>query len=267
MGRWGKLVLFEQAPCYTKQAHLAGERNSRQYPKDKIMAKKVSKRLQLAQAKVEKRPYPPLEAMQLLKETATAKFPESAEAHVRLGIDPKYADQQLRTTVVLPKGTGQKVRVAVIARGEKVAEALQAGADLAGTEDLIEEISKGRMDFDKLIATPDVMPMVAKLGKLLGPRGLMPNPKGGTVTFDLAAAIREFKGASWSSEPTKRALCISCLAKPPSVLRICWSISRRYRRPLIATNPLELRANTGVPYLCQLPWALLLRWIFPPCAI
>jgi large subunit ribosomal protein L1 len=158
------------------------------------MAKKVSKRLQLAQAKVEKRPYPPLEAMQLLKETATAKFPESAEAHVRLGIDPKYADQQLRTTVVLPKGTGQKVRVAVIARGEKVAEALQAGADLAGTEDLIEEISKGRMDFDKMIATPDVMPMVAKLGKLLGPRGLMPNPKGGTVTFDLAAAIREFKG-------------------------------------------------------------------------
>jgi large subunit ribosomal protein L1 len=158
------------------------------------MAKKVSKRLQLARAKVEKRAYPPLEAMQLLKETATAKFPESAEAHVRLGIDPKYADQQLRTTVALPKGTGQEVRVAVIARGEKVAEALQAGADIAGTEDLIDEISKGRMDFDKLIATPDVMPMVAKLGKLLGPRGLMPNPKGGTVTFDLAAAIKEFKG-------------------------------------------------------------------------
>ncbi|MFN3926962.1 MAG: 50S ribosomal protein L1 [Pseudanabaenaceae cyanobacterium] len=157
------------------------------------MAKKISKRLRALQAKVEDRPYAPLEAMQLLKETATAKFPESAEAHVRLGIDPKYADQQLRTTVVLPKGTGQTVRVAVIARGEKVAEALSAGADIAGTEELIEEISKGRMDFDKLIATPDVMPMVAKLGKLLGPRGLMPNPKGGTVTFDLASAIKEFK--------------------------------------------------------------------------
>lgn len=158
------------------------------------MTKKISKRLKAAQSKVKPEAYQPLEAMELLKETATAKFLESAEAHVRLGIDPKYADQQLRTTVALPKGTGQTVRVAVIARGEKVAEATAAGADLVGSEELIDEISKGMLDFDLLIATPDVMPQVAKLGKLLGPRGLMPSPKGGTVTFDLATAIAEFKG-------------------------------------------------------------------------
>jgi len=155
--------------------------------------KKISRRLQELQKKVETRPYQPSEAIALLKETATAKFPESAEAHIRLGIDPKYADQQLRTTVTLPKGTGQTVRVAVIARGEKVTEASNAGADLAGSEELIEQIQKGMMDFDLLIATPDMMPQVAKLGKLLGPRGLMPSPKGGTVTFDLPQAIAEFK--------------------------------------------------------------------------
>jgi large subunit ribosomal protein L1 len=154
---------------------------------------KLSKRTQELQKKVSDRLYEPLEAINLLKETATAKFAESAEAHIRLGIDPKYTDQQLRTTVVLPKGTGQEVRVAVIARGEKVSEATAAGADVAGSEELIDEIQKGRMDFDKLIATPDVMPQVAKLGKLLGPRGLMPSPKSGTVTFDLAQAISEFK--------------------------------------------------------------------------
>ncbi len=154
---------------------------------------KLSKRLQAAQAKVEDRLYEPLEALELLRETATAKFTESAEAHIRLGIDPKYTDQQLRTTVILPKGTGQTIRVAVIAKGEKVAEATAAGADLAGSEELINEIQQGMMDFDVLIATPDVMPQVAKLGRQLGPRGLMPSPKGGTVTFDLAKAITEFK--------------------------------------------------------------------------
>lgn len=154
---------------------------------------KISRRLQELNKKVEDRAYEPLEALSLLKETATAKFPESAEAHIRLGIDPKYADQQLRTTVALPKGTGQSIRVAVIARGEKVTEATNAGADLAGSEELITEIQKGTIDFDLLIATPDMMPQVAKLGKLLGPRGLMPSPKGGTVTFDLPQAIAEFK--------------------------------------------------------------------------
>ncbi|MBW4638475.1 MAG: 50S ribosomal protein L1 [Gloeocapsa sp. UFS-A4-WI-NPMV-4B04] len=157
------------------------------------MTKKLSRRLRELQQKVEDRAYDPLEGLSLLKETATAKFPEAAEAHIRLGIDPKYTDQQLRTTVALPKGTGQIVRVAVIARGEKVAEANNAGADIVGSEELIDEIQKGRMDFDIVIATPDVMPQVARLGKLLGPRGLMPSPKGGTVTTDVGQAIAEFK--------------------------------------------------------------------------
>jgi large subunit ribosomal protein L1 len=157
------------------------------------MTKKYSRRYQELAKKVEARVYEPLEALTLLKETATAKFAESAEVHVRLGIDPKYTDQQLRTTVALPKGTGQTIRVAVVARGEKVAEAAAAGADLSGSEELIAEIQNGMMDFDLLIATPDMMPQIAKLGRVLGPRGLMPSPKAGTVATDLAAAIAEFK--------------------------------------------------------------------------
>lgn len=157
------------------------------------MSNKTSRRMRALLEKVEPRTYGPLEALTLVKELATAKFVESVEAHVRLGIDPKYTDQQLRTTVALPKGTGQVVRVAVIARGEKVAEATAAGADISGSEDLIAEIQQGMLDFDVLVATPDMMPQVAKLGRLLGPRGLMPSLKGGTVTFDIGQAISEFK--------------------------------------------------------------------------
>lgn len=133
------------------------------------------------------------EAAALVKKNAGAKFDESVEVHMRLGIDPKQSDQQVRGTVLLPHGTGKAKRVAVIAKGEKVKEAQAAGAEEVGAADLIEKISKGGMDFDVLVATPDMMKDVTRLGKVLGPRGLMPNPKSGTVTFDLAKTIKELK--------------------------------------------------------------------------
>ena len=155
--------------------------------------KKLSKRMALLSEKIEDKQYSPQEALKIVKDSANAKFDETIEAHIRLGIDPKYTDQQLRTTVALPNGTGQSVRIAVITSGENVAKAKSAGADLFGEEDLVDDINKGNMDFDLLISTPDMMPKVAKLGRVLGPRGLMPNPKAGTVTADIASAIKEFK--------------------------------------------------------------------------
>ena len=133
------------------------------------------------------------ERVKLLVEASYAKFDEGVDLAIRLGVDPKKADQMVRGTAVLPHGTGKKVRVLVFAKGQKEKEAQDAGADMVGADDLIEKISKGWLEFDKAIATPDMMGSVSKLGKILGPRGLMPNPKVGTVTFDLERAIREIK--------------------------------------------------------------------------
>ncbi len=133
------------------------------------------------------------EALELLPQICFAKFDETVELALRLGVDPRHADQMVRGSVALPHGLGKSVRVLVFAKGEKEKEAQEAGADTVGGEDLIEKIQKGWMDFDKAIATPDVMGMVSKLGKILGPRGLMPNPKVGTVTFEIAKTVKEMK--------------------------------------------------------------------------
>lgn len=174
---------------------------------------KSSRRYNQLLKKITQSFYGPVEAIALLKELSNAKFIETADVHIALGLDPKYADQQLRTTVVLPKGTGRTVRVAVIARGEKVAEAVAAGADLAGSEDLIDEITQGRLDFDRLIATPDVMPLIAKLGRLLGPRGLMPSPKAGTVTNNLFESITEFKAGKLEYRVDRTGIVHVCFGK------------------------------------------------------
>jgi large subunit ribosomal protein L1 len=139
------------------------------------------------------RAYPPAEAVDLVKQTSIVNFDPSVEAHLRLGVDPRHADQMVRGTVVLPHGTGKVVRVAVFAQGEKAQEALRAGADEVGGEDLVKKIEGGWLEFDVAVATPDMMGMVGKLGRILGRRGLMPNPKAGTVTFDVERAINEVK--------------------------------------------------------------------------
>ena len=157
------------------------------------MAKK-SKAYRAAEEKIDGTPLAPLEAFQKVKEVAFAKFDETVEVHFRLGIDTRKADQNLRGTVSLPNGSGKSVRVAVFAEGDAARAAEEAGADIVGSDDLVADIQAGNIDFDAAVATPDQMSKVGRLGKILGPRGLMPNPKLGTVTPDVAKAIKELKG-------------------------------------------------------------------------
>jgi large subunit ribosomal protein L1 len=157
----------------------------------------AGKRLKSAREGVDHiKAYPLEEAVKLVKERAKAKFDETIEVAMNLGVDPRHADQMVRGVVSLPNGTGRSQRVAVFARGDKAEEARKAGADVVGAEDLVETVQKGTIDFDRCIATPDMMPLVGRLGKVLGPRGLMPNPKVGTVTNDVAAAIKDAKGGA-----------------------------------------------------------------------
>jgi large subunit ribosomal protein L1 len=156
---------------------------------------KIGKRLKAARAAFEgKENLAVADAVALVKANASAKFDETVEVAVNLGVDPRHADQMVRGTVNLPNGTGKTVRVAVFARGDKADQARAAGADIVGAEDLMQEIQGGKIDFDRCIATPDMMPIVGRLGKILGPRNLMPNPKIGTVTPDVAEAVRAAKG-------------------------------------------------------------------------
>ena len=149
-----------------------------------------------ARGKVEPKMYPLEEALRTVRDASFAKFDETVEIHMRLGVDPKHADQMVRGVCNLPKGSGRTVRVAVFARGPKAEEAQAAGADIVGAEDLVEEVQKGNINFDRCIATPDMMGLVGRLGKVLGPRGLMPNPRVGTVTMDVAEAVAAAKGGA-----------------------------------------------------------------------
>jgi large subunit ribosomal protein L1 len=154
----------------------------------------MGKKIKAALEKVEmKKQYSLEEAIRLVKESSYVKFDESVDLAINLGIDSRKSDQMVKGSVVLPHGIGKKVRVLVFAKGEKEKEAVEAGADIVGSEDLVEKITKGWLDFDKAVSTPDIMGLVGKLGKILGPRGLMPNPKLGTVTFDIAKAVKEIK--------------------------------------------------------------------------
>jgi large subunit ribosomal protein L1 len=154
----------------------------------------MTKRIKATEALIDRaKPYSVEEAMDIVKKAPAAKFDETVDLSIRLGVDPKHADQMVRGAIVLPHGLGKTVRVAVFAKGEKEREAREAGADVVGAEDLVEKVQGGFMDFDSTIATPDLMGQVGRLGKVLGPRGLMPNPKLGTVTFDVARAVREVK--------------------------------------------------------------------------
>jgi len=158
---------------------------------------KLGKRMAAAIENIDReRLYDLTDAVKMVKERATAKFDETVEIAINLGVDPRHADQMVRGVVKLPHGTGRSLRVAVFARGSKADEALEAGADVVGAEDLAERVQKGEIDFDRCIATPDTMPIVGRLGKILGPRGLMPNPKLGTVTQDVAQAVADAKGGS-----------------------------------------------------------------------
>ncbi|HXO21180.1 MAG TPA: 50S ribosomal protein L1 [Thermoanaerobaculia bacterium] len=154
---------------------------------------KHGKKFKQAVAKVEAKPYPLGEAIQLVKDASFVKFDETMEIAMRLGVDPKHADQMVRGTVVLPHGLGKTARVLVFASGEKIREAEEAGADFVGGDDMAKKIEGGWLDFDAVVSTPDMMRVVGRLGKVLGPRGLMPNPKAGTVSFDVAKAVQEIK--------------------------------------------------------------------------
>jgi large subunit ribosomal protein L1 len=177
------------------------------------MSRKPGKKTEIARKQVEARPYTLAEAAAVLKKAHFVKFDETVELVVNLGVDPKHSDQMVRGTVVLPNGLGKSKRVLVIAGGEKVREAQEAGADFVGGEDMVQKIQEGWTDFDAVIATPDMMKSAGRLGKVLGPRGLMPNPKTGTVTFEVAKAVKEVKAGKVEFRVDKAGIVHSPIGK------------------------------------------------------
>ena len=177
------------------------------------MARKVGKNTEKARKLIETRPYKLAEAAEALKKARFAKFDETVELVVNLGVDPKHSDQMVRGTVVLPHGLGKTKRVLVIAGGEKVREAQEAGADFVGGEDMVQKIQEGWTDFEAVIATPDMMKSAGRLGKVLGPRGLMPNPKTGTVTFEVAKAVKEIKAGKVEFRVDKTGIIHAAIGK------------------------------------------------------
>lgn len=218
------------------------------------MAKLTKKAKALATAVDREKLHGVDEALGLIKTHATAKFDESVEIAINLGVDPRHADQMVRGVVTLPAGTGKDVRVAVFARNEKAQAALDAGADIVGAEDLLESIQAGNIDFQRVIATPDMMGLVGRLGKILGPKGLMPNPKLGTVTPNVAEAVKAAKGGQIEFRVEKAGIIHAGLASRASPPKICARIStpsstRSSRR----SRPVR-RANMSARSPCRLRW-------------
>ena len=208
------------------------------------MAKKASKRHRKNEELVDKnKSYFLPEAVSLLKKAAPAKFNETVELHVRLGVDPKKADQQVRGTVLLPHGTGKTLRVAVLAKGEKVKEAEAAGADFTGSNDLIDKIAGGFLDFDVLVATPDIMRETGKLGKVLGPKGLMPNPKAGTVTTDVAKAVRDIKAGKIEYRVDDQAICHAGIGKIQFQENQIFENAQALIRTLVSAKPASAKGT------------------------
>jgi large subunit ribosomal protein L1 len=207
----------------------------------------IGKRLKNAREGVDREKlYPLADAIKMVKERAKAKFDETIEISINLGVDPRHADQMVRGVVNLPNGTGRTLRVGVFARGAKADEAKAAGADVVGAEDLVEKVQAGNIDFDRCIATPDMMPLVGRLGKVLGPRGMMPNPKIGTVTMDVTGAV---KAAS-----RRPASCRPASARPRSPRTSSSPTSRRWRMRLRRPSPRAPRAPTSSALRSPPPW-------------
>ncbi|WP_422369869.1 50S ribosomal protein L1 [Hoeflea sp.] len=205
---------------------------------------KTAKRMQKVNEGIDRNKLYPLgEAVSLLKDRAIAKFDETIEVSMNLGVDPRHADQMVRGVVNLPNGTGRDVRVAVFARGDKADEAKAAGADVVGAEELVEAVQAGNIDFDRCIATPDMMPLVGRLGKVLGPRGMMPNPKVGTVTADVAGAVKASKGGAVEFRVEKAGIVHAGVGKASFGLEQIEENIRAFADAVVKAKPAGAKGN------------------------